>query len=236
LILEEGFSLDDLKVILQSMKETADIAGVQVVTGDTKVVRKGEADGIYINTAGIGRIIREPGNIREGDSVIVTGTVGDHSVAVMVSRNEFNFEGKVDSDCMPLNCLLPLWNKGAKWMRDITRGGLATVLCELAESEKCPVQIHERKVPLSPPVSAVSEILGIDPLYLASEGKAVIIAENKKADEILELLKNTKDFKHAEIIGTIGGNVKNGEVVMKTISGGFRLLAPLSGELLPRIC
>lgn len=236
LILEEGFAIGDLEKILSSVKVAAVEAGVVVATGDTKVVRRGEADGLYINTAGVGEVVGEPGGIAEGDIIIVTGSVGDHSVAVMVARREFDFEGVVESDCRPLHDLLPLWQIGVKWMRDITRGGLATILCECAESEHVPVFIEETRVPLSPPVRAVSEILGLDPLYLASEGKAAVIAPRDRADGVLDFLRSLPAGGSATIIGRIGGHERNGEVVLKSISGGLRLLEPLTGELLPRIC
>jgi len=236
LILEEGFVVQDLETILSSIKALADEAGVQVVTGDTKVVRKGEADGIYINTAGIGEEITEPGGIKEGDLIAVSGCIGDHSVSVMVAREEFEFEGRVQSDCQSLHPLLPLWEMGAKWMRDITRGGLGTILCELGEEQDVPVFIEESKIALSPPVNAVCEILGLDPLYLASEGKAAIIIPQDLETEAVDFLKTLPLGDGAAVIGRIGGIGKNGEVVLKSVSGGLRLLEPLTGELLPRIC
>jgi len=236
LILEEGFSVKELETILASIKTLADEAGVQVVTGDTKVVRKGEADGIYINTAGIGEVIAEPGDIKEGDLIAVSGTIGDHSVSVMVAREEFEFEGQVQSDCQSLHPLLPLWDMGAKWMRDITRGGLGSILCELGEEQNVPVFIEESKVALSPPVTAVCEILGLDPLYLASEGKAAIIIPQDLETEAVNFLRTLPLGEGAAVIGEIGGIGKKGEVVLKSISGGLRLLEPLTGELLPRIC
>jgi len=236
LILEEGFSVKELETILASIKTLADEAGVQVVTGDTKVVRKGEADGIYINTAGIGEVIAEPGDIKEGDLIAVSGTIGDHSVSVMVAREEFEFEGQVQSDCQSLHPLLPLWDMGAKWMRDITRGGLGSILCELGEEQNVPVFIEESKVALSPPVTAVCEILGLDPLYLASEGKAAIIIPQDLETEAVNFLRTLPLGEGAAVIGEIGGIGKKGEVVLKSVPGGLRLLEPLTGELLPRIC
>ena len=236
LILEEGYAVKDLETILSSIKSSADEAGVEVVTGDTKVVRKGEADGLYINTAGIGEVIAKPGGIKEGDLVAVSGTIGDHSVSVMVARGEFEFEGRVQSDCQPLHPLLPLWDKGAKWMRDITRGGLGTILCELAEEQNVPVFIEEAKICLSPPVNAVCEILGLDPLYLASEGKAAVIIPKELEARAVDYLKTLPLGEGAAVIGEIGGIGKRGDVVLKSTSGGLRLLEPLTGELLPRIC
>ncbi|MDI6807418.1 MAG: hydrogenase expression/formation protein HypE [Candidatus Eisenbacteria bacterium] len=235
LILEEGFPISSLEIILASIKRTALEAGVEIVTGDTKVVRKGEADGIYVNTAGIGEVIARPERIEEGDLIVTTGPPGDHSVSIMVARGEFEFEGNVESDCQPMNSFLPSWKMGAKWMRDITRGGLATILCELSEGG-LPVHVEEAKIQFSPPVRAVAEILGIDPLYLASEGKAVIVVSGAGVNDVLHFLKSVPIGRNSCIIGKIGGMGKKGEVVLKTVSGGLRLLEPLTGELLPRIC
>ncbi len=218
LILEEGFLVKDLETILSSVKSLADEAGVQVVTGDTKVVRKGEADGIYINTAGIGVVIGKPGNIKEGDLIAVSGTIGEHSVSVMVARGEFEFEGQVQSDCQSLHPLLPLWDMGAKWMRDITRGGLGTILCELGEEQDIPVFLEESKVALSPPVNALCEILGLDPLYLASEGKAAVIIPKEIETEAVDFLRTLPLGEGAAVIGEIGGIGKKGVVVLKSIS------------------
>ncbi len=239
LILEEGFAMDDLTRVLESIKDTACAAGVQVVTGDTKVVRKGEADGLYINTAGIGEVVRreEGREIREGDVVIVTGSPGDHGVAVMVARNEFAFEGNVRSDCAALLNLLPLWEMaGTKWMRDITRGGLATVVCEFAEEMGFTVILEEARVPFSPAVRAVAEILGIEPLYLPSEGKAVVVASPDAADTVLDHLKGPAGCPDACVVGVVRHKQADLSVILKTVSGGQRILESLTGELLPRIC
>ncbi len=239
LIIEEGFSYDDLERILQSIKLAAIEAGVQVVTGDTKVVRRGQADKIYINTSGIGRLIGRPelSKVVPGDNLIVTGPVGDHSVAILVARGDFGFEAPVKSDCAPLNFLLPLWQREVKWMRDITRGGLATILCELAEKLPYSILIEEKKIPLSPPVQAVSEFLGFDPLYLACEGRAVILAPAHRSQEILTYLHQHPLGQGATIIGTIENRVgRPGELLLRTKTGGLRLLEPLTTELLPRIC
>ena len=235
-IIEEGFPVEDMERILKSIRDTAILSGVKIVTGDTKVVKKGEADGIYINTSGIGKVIKNKNEIREGDLVVITGSPGDHGVAVMIARGEFEFEGEVLSDCMPLTKLLPLWEiKGVKWMRDITRGGLASVLCEFGMENKFTVFINEEKIPFSPPVKGVSEILGIDPLYLPSEGKAVIIISPDVREEVVEYLKKNVD-PSAEVIGEIRKKERNFHAVLKTISGGYRILELLTGELLPRIC
>jgi hydrogenase expression/formation protein HypE len=235
-IIEEGFPVEAIERILKSIRDTAIMAGVKIVTGDTKVVKKGEADGIYINTAGIGKVIKNINEIKEGDLVVITGSPGDHGVAIMVARGEFEFEGEVLSDCAPLTNLLPLWEmNGVKWMRDITRGGLASVLCEFGMENNFTVFINEEKIPFSPPVRGVSEILGIDPLYLPSEGKAVIVVSPDVKEEVIGYLKKNVDAS-ADVIGEVRKKEKNFHAVLKTISGGYRILELLTGELLPRIC
>jgi len=239
LIIEEGLSWDELEKILKSIKKAAKKAGVQITTGDTKVVRRGQGDKIYINTAGVGKICASPSlsKIRPGDKLILTGTLGEHSLAVMLARGDFGLESTVKSDCAPLNFLLPLWKKGAIWMRDITRGGLATVLCEIAERIPYSLLIEEDKIPLSQTVRGATELLGIDPLFLACEGRAVLIVPGKKASSILEKIKKDSLGKKAEIIGQVEDKIgKPGELLLETISGGLRLLEPLTSELLPRIC
>lgn len=239
LIIEEGLAWEDLERILKSIKFAASEAQVQVVTGDTKVVRRGQADKIYINTSGIGRLIGRPNlnQVVPGDNLIVTGSLGEHSVAVLVARGDFGFEAPVKSDCAPLNFLLPLWHKEVKWIRDITRGGLATILCELAEKLPYSILIEERKIPLSPPVQAVSEFLGLDPLYLACEGRAVILAPAHRSQEILSYLHQQPLGREASIIGLIENQIgRPGELLLRTKTGGLRLLEPLTTELLPRIC
>ncbi len=156
-----------------------------MATGDTKVVRRGQADKLYVNTSGIGRVIAtpRPGRLRPGDRIILTGTLGEHSLAVMLARQEFGLEGRVRSDCAPLNFLLPIWKAGALWMRDITRGGLATILSELAEGLAHSLVIEEEKIPLSRTVRGASEILGIDPLFLACEGRAVVAVPGGQSRE-----------------------------------------------------
>ena len=239
LIIEEGLDWQELERILHSIKKSAQKAGVVITTGDTKVVRQGQGDKIYINTSGLGKIIGRPAlaKIQAGDKIIVTGTLGEHSLAVILARQDFGLEAKVKSDCAPLNFLLPLWQKGVLWMRDITRGGLATVLSELAERIPLAMIIEEEKIPLSRAIRGASELLGIDPLYLACEGRAVMVVAEKKADEILTFIKNNKLGRRAKIIGYIDDKVgKPGELLLATLSGGLRLLESLTSELLPRIC
>ena len=239
LILEEGLPWDDLEKILGSIKRAARRADVLVTTGDTKVVRRGQADKIYINTSGVGSVVGKPRlkSIRPGDRIILSGTLGEHSLAVMLARSEFGLEANVRSDCAPLNYLLPLWKKGTFWMRDITRGGLATILSELAEKLPYSVLIEEDKIPLSRAVRGASELLGIDPLYLACEGRAVLVAAHKQADLILRKIKAHPQGRRAAIIGRVDDKAgKPGELLLSTVTGGLRLLEPLTSELLPRIC
>jgi hydrogenase expression/formation protein HypE len=238
-ILEEGLPWGDLEKILGSIDRSAKKAGVQIATGDTKVVRRGQGDKIYINTSGLGTLIVHPSpkNIQAGDKIIVTGTLGEHSLAVMLARGDFGLEARTRSDCAPLNFLLPFWKKGVRWMRDITRGGLASVLCELAENLPYAIVIQEEKVPVSRAVRGATELLGIDPLYLACEGRAVLVVPAKSASRILAKIQDDKLGKNAAVIGHVESTIgKRGELLLQTISGGMRLLEPLTSELLPRIC
>ncbi len=239
LILEEGLAGEDLERVLGSVRTAARKAGVRVVTGDTKVVRRGQGDKIFINTSGIGHVIARPsvGKIRPGDKLIITGTLGEHSTAIMLARGEYGFTSRVRSDCAPLLFLLRAWKKGALWMRDITRGGLATVLSELAERIPYPLLIEEDRIPLSRPVRAAAGLLGIDPLFLACEGRAVIAAPKDKADAILRDIRRDPGGRRAAIIGEVQTKAgKPGELLLRTSAGGLRLLEPLTSELLPRIC
>ena len=239
LILEEGLEEETLDRVLGSIARAARKARVTIATGDTKVVRKGQGDKIYVNTAGIGAAVGRPapGRIRRGDKVILTGTLGDHSLAVLAARGDFGLRTKARSDCAPLLFLLPLWKRGALWMRDVTRGGLATVLSELAAGLPHPVLIEEARIPLSRAVRGASELLGIDPLYMACEGKAVIVAPARRAVEFVNRLRKDPLGRKAAVIGEVQDKVgKAGELLLATASGGLRRLEPLTSELLPRIC
>jgi hydrogenase expression/formation protein HypE len=242
LILEEGFPLDRLETILQSVARAADEARVEVVTGDTKVVPKGGADGIFINTSGIGRIeaaVRPSmGRIEEGDEILVTGPVGNHGMAVMLSRAEFSFdfELKSDSACVwpAVERLLEL-GPNLKFLRDPTRGGLAATLNEIASATGKGLSVDESAIPLDGAVLAASEILGIDPLQAANEGKIVAVVGKGTGRKALDLLKGCPVAAGAALIGEV--TVENeGKVVMTTRIGGSRIVAEPSGELLPRIC
>ena len=237
-IIEEGFQIKSLEDILKSIKETSKNSGVRIVTGDTKVVEKNKCDGVYINTTGVGEIVKPMllNDVSDGDMIIVTGTMGDHGTAVALAREEFNIDAPVESDCAALNDLLmPLFEiKGIKWMRDPTRGGLATVLAEVSENTKLGVEILEDSVPVREDVRFISDMLGYDPLYLANEGKAVIIASGESADEVIMTLRKHPLGKNAAVIGRISSKFKGAR--LKTMIGGERVLDMLEEDMLPRIC
>ena len=241
-ILEEGFPVGDLKKILRSMAEAAKEAKVTIVTGDTKVVNKGSADGIFINTTGIG--VRKKGidiggdKARVGDKVIVSGFIGDHGMAILLMREGLEFQGEVKSDCAPLNRLVSQMldtSSNIHVLRDPTRGGVATVLNEIALRSLVGIRLEEEKIPVREEVKAACEILGLDPLYLANEGKLLAIVGKEDAEKILETIKNNPYGKNAEIIGEVVEDYPR-KVFMKTRIGGTRLVDMLVGEQLPRIC
>ncbi len=237
-IIEEGFSLNSLTEIVKSLSRSAKNAGIKVVTGDTKVVEKGKCDGIYISTTGIGPIKKHMtlNNVSAGDAVILSGTVGDHGTAIAIARNKFDIDAQVESDCASLNeLLMPLFEMdGVKWMRDPTRGGIATVLAELSETTGLGIQVFEDRVPVRDDVRFISDMLGYDPLYLANEGKAVIIISDEIANESLSILKKHPLGENAVIIGNITSKYTG--VRLKTRIGGERVLDMLEEEMLPRIC
>ncbi|MCK5138896.1 MAG: hydrogenase expression/formation protein HypE [Thermodesulfovibrionia bacterium] len=237
-IIEEGFPLDSLETILKSINDTAENAGVRVVTGDTKVVEKNKCDGIYINTTGLGELVIPLFlmDVSDGDIVIITGTVGDHGTAVALARDELHIDTLVKSDCASLHeLLIPLFDiEGLKWMRDPTRGGVATALAELSEKTGLGVEVFEEKVPVREDVRFISDMLGYDPLYIANEGKALIITSPEAADRIIDNLKKHPLGRDASVIGRVTSNFNR--VRLKTRIGGERVLDLLEEELLPRIC
>jgi hydrogenase expression/formation protein HypE len=243
-IIEEGFPLDDLEKIVETMAAEAKKAGVLIVTGDTKVVNKGQCDKVFINTAGIGildekhRDISTGKNIVQGDKIIINGSIADHGMAIMASRNFGNFKTDISSDCACLNGLIKaVIDSGCKikFMRDATRGGLATVLCELAESNKSGVVINEKAVLVNENVRGMCELLGFDPFYVANEGKVVIVVDAADADKALEVMRAHELGKHSTIIGDFV-NEHPGKAVLQTEIGGKRIIDMLAGEQLPRIC
>jgi hydrogenase expression/formation protein HypE len=238
LILEEGLPMADLERVLASIRKEALKANVRIVTGDTKVVRRGQADKLYITTSGVGRVIGHPTpqRIRCGDKILLTGPLGEHSLAVMLARGDYGLTARIRSDCAPLTFLLPTWAKGVLWMRDVTRGGLATILSELAEELPWSVVIREEKIPISQPVRGATELLGIDPLFLACEGRAVMAVRSAAAAGILSLVRRHPSGRKAAIIGEVSKTGRAGELLLETTAGGLRLLGPLTSEILPRIC
>lgn len=241
LIIEEGLSFDELTEILHSMKKEADAAGVKIVTGDTKVVPHGKCDKIFINTSGIG-IIENKIQRREiilGDKILINGTIGDHGMAIMGLRNNLSFTEDLKSDCAHLNHLIKeitdIFPDSIKFIRDATRGGAASVLNEIVKNKNFSAMLDEETLPIRNEVRGISGILGIDPLYSANEGKILIIAEEKKADGILNIMKKNEFGINAAIIGEID-EVLPGKAYLKTSIGGKRILPLLIEEQLPRIC
>ena len=241
-IIEEGFPLSDLEQILISMERAAKEAGVQIVTGDTKVVPKGAADKIFINTSGIGLIPEgldiAGQNAQPGDALLLSGTLGDHGLTILSKREGLAFESSLKSDAAPLNHLVrEMLQAGPDIhvLRDPTRGGLATTLNEIAGQSQVGLEIWEEAIPIRDSVSAASEILGLDPLYVANEGKLIAILPQSQAEAVLSVMKKNPYGQDAAIIGEVKAE-NPGKVVMKTIIGGKRLVDMLTGEQLPRIC
>ncbi|MFZ5906203.1 MAG: hydrogenase expression/formation protein HypE [Nitrospirota bacterium] len=242
LILEEGFPLGDLKKVLASMSEAAETAGVKIVAGDTKVVNRGKADGIFINTAGVGVIDEgleiSPLKVKPGDKVIISGPIGNHGVSVMAERNGLSFTPPVLSDTAPLNGLVREILKKTKkvhTMRDPTRGGLATTLKEIASDSGYCIMIEEELIPVPPGVRGACELLGLDPLYIANEGIFSAIVSSDVAGMVLKIMKKHPLGKEARIIGEVQKSPA-GMVLLKTAIGGTRIIEMLSGDQLPRIC
>jgi len=246
LILEEGFALADLERVAESIAHASHESGIPVVTGDTKVVPKGKADKIFITTSGIGivpdSLFLGSGNAKPGDAVLLSGYMGDHGVTIMAARAGLAMQSSIESDTAPLHNMVAELLKRApgtiRCLRDPTRGGVATVLSEIAGKSNVQIEIDEEKLPIRPGVDTACEMLGLDPLYLANEGKCIVIADNSMADIILSAMRQTPEGKDAVIIGNVApSNPKPlGRVIMKTKIGGARIIGPLSGEPLPRIC
>jgi len=243
-IIEEGFPVQDLEVIVKSLAEEAQKANVLIVTGDTKVVNKGKCDKLFINTAGIGMVskknelISKALNINSGDVILINGTIGDHGMAVMNARESFNFKMQVHSDCSSLNHLIHEvleQTSTVRFMRDPTRGGVATVLNELAEKINMGVEIDEAVLPVNKGVSAMCELLGFDPLHIANEGKVLVVANERESGHILEIMRKNPLGKNSAIIGRIVNDYP-GKVALKTVAGGLRIVDSLTGDPLPRIC
>ncbi len=241
LIIEEGFPLENLEKILDSMAREAEKAGVRIVTGDTKVVPHGKADGIFINTSGIGVFEEAPvrGEIRPGDRIIISGTIGDHGMAVMATRQNLSFAGNLRSDCAHLNHLIAAVLKehrgDIRFMRDPTRGGVASVLNEIVSCVRVSAMLAEEDLPVTEEVRGLSEILGIEPLYSANEGKVLMVADPAAAESIVGIMRSMEHGEHAAIIGEINEEFP-GKAYLATSIGGRRILPLLTEEQLPRIC
>ena len=242
LILEEGFALDDLRAIVASAAETARQAGVQIVTGDTKVVERGKGDGVYINTAGIG-VLRAPGlgraALREGDAVLVSGSVGCHGAAVLMARGGLPCEGALLSDCRPLHRLaaaaLDAGGGQVRILRDPTRGGAATTLNEFVEGGPLCIELEEDAIPVDAPVAAACDLLGLDPLYSACEGRMLAVCAPQAAPAVLAALRVVPGGEGAVQIGRVSA-ARPGQVLLRNSFGGSRILSKLTGAQLPRIC
>jgi hydrogenase expression/formation protein HypE len=242
LILEEGFPLERLETILDSMKAAAEEGGVTVACGDTKVVEKGSADGIFITTSGVG-VVRDgwrpsPEDVRPGDRVILTGTMGDHQAAVLVARNRLELSARILSDVAPLSSMLlgalSAFGESIRFMRDPTRGGVGVSLNEMAESSRARIVLDEKRLPVAEAVRGICEILGFDPLYLANEGKAILIVDGRAAEAVVDSLRKNRYGWNAAVIGEVTEGTPG--VSMRTSVGGMRAVDYPVGDQLPRIC
>jgi hydrogenase expression/formation protein HypE len=241
-IIEEGLTRSELNRIIGSTQKAAEEGGVKIITGDTKVVDRGSADKLFINSAGIGVVPEgvdiSGGNARPGDKVIISGTIGDHGIAVISQREGLSFSTQLESDCAPLSSLVAEMlavSPDIHCLRDPTRGGLATTLNELAKQSGVSIRIEEEKLPIREEVQAACELLGFDPLYVANEGKLVAIVSAGDVDRVLQVMKGNRYGKSATIIGEVAAE-HPGRVAMKTSLGSSRIVDMLVGDLLPRIC
>ncbi len=240
-VLEEGLPLEELERLVRSMQAAAEEAGVSILAGDTKVVQKGGADKLFINTSGVGVIAEgvdvSGANAQPGDAVILSGPIGDHGIAVLSAREDLGFETELQSDVAPLNHLVAAMLAAGivHVLRDPTRGGLATSLNEIAEQSGVAIELLEPRIPVRPAVSAACEMLGFDPLYVANEGKLVACVPAAQAEAVLRAMRAVRYGAEAVIVGQVLAG-PTGQVTLKTRIGGTRLLDMLAGELLPRIC
>ena len=241
-ILEEGLKIDILEAVVNSMQTAAQEAGIQIVAGDTKVVERGKADGLYINTSGVGLVSENcsigGANAQPGDVILLSGPIGDHGIAVLEARGELGFSTEIQSDVAPLNHLIQAMltvSKNLHVLRDPTRGGLATTLNEIANQSRVGMILHEANIPVRPAVRAACEMLGFDPLYVANEGKLVAIVAKEDTQALLNTMRQNRYGKEAVIIGEVKSEPA-GRVLMKTEIGSTRIVDILAGEMLPRIC
>ena len=243
LIIEEGFAVGDLDTILDSMRGAADAARVEIVTGDTKVVPRGKADRIFINTSGVGTGAPSPAQsagrgLQPGDAVVVSGPLGEHGAAVLAAREGLNLHSSLLSDCAPLTDIAQCVFRTAErvpFMRDITRGGLATILNECLDGAQVGIRLSEQVIPVKPEVRSICELLGLDSLYLACEGRLVAVVDEGSADSVVSALRSVKNAEDSCIIGCVTDD-HPGQLCVETPYGTLRLLQMLSGEQLPRIC
>jgi hydrogenase expression/formation protein HypE len=243
LILEEGLAADELRAEVEAIAGAARAAGVAIVTGDTKVVERGHADGMYICTTGVGRrdprATLSPANLRPGDRILLSGPVGEHGTAIMLARGEFELDASIESDTRPLwpavDAVLDAAGPAVRCMRDATRGGVASVLNELARASSVAMIVRERDVPVDPAVAGAAEILGIDPMYVANEGKMVVFVAAEAAEEALAALRGVEGCERATEIGEVRTEPP-GMVLVQTSFGGRRVMDQLVGDPLPRIC
>jgi len=241
-VVEEGFPMDKLEEIAQAMEKTAKQAGVKIVAGDTKVAGKGQVDNVFITTTGIGRVTEganTSGNFaKPGDAVIVTGDIGRHGCTILLARNEFGIEADVTSDCAPLwdnvKAMLDC-TSDIHVIRDATRGGVGTVLYEIAGQSSVGISLDAEKIPVDPAVSGVCGMLGLEPLYLACEGRLVVFCPMDKAEQVVNALRKVPNSENAAVIGRVTSEMP-GKVVMNTAVGSQTMLPKPGGELLPRIC
>lgn len=241
-IFEEGFALADLRRIVKSMRDACDDAGVQLVTGDTKVVDRGKGDQLFITTSGIGIVSREVNlsirNAQPGDCILISGTIGDHGIAIMSVREGLEFETRIESDCAGLHSLVAAMLKTSsniRCMRDPTRGGLASALNEMATASHVGVRIDDELIPIRPEVRAACEMLGLDPLYVANEGKLIAVVPPAEAEKVLQTMRQHPLGANAAMIGCVVSEHREA-VILKSIVGGERVVTMLAGEQLPRIC
>lgn len=242
IIMEEGFLVSDFEKILLSIKKVLDETNLKIVTGDTKVVNRKSADKIFVNTTGIGiidnNLVLSPEKIKVGDKIILNGSIGDHGISVLSLRKEFNFKSNIKSDCAPLNSLVKDMldaSKNIHTLRDPTRGGLATILIELARSANVNINIYQNKIPIKKEVRGICDFLGLDPLYIANEGKIAAFVDKNDADKVLMAIRKNKYGKAAQIIGEVTEK-GNGTVIYNTSIGTKTILDLQYGEQLPRIC
>ncbi len=242
-IIEEGFSLDELRRIVEAMRDAAQEAGVQIVTGDTKVVNKGKGDKLFINTAGVGVLERpfRPAaeNIRPGDMILLSGTIADHGMAILSQREGLAFESPIRSDTAALNgliaAMLEAGGEAIHALRDPTRGGVAAVLNEFAAASRLSLRIRQDRIPIDPAVAGACEVLGLDPLYVANEGKLIAVVARDKAEQVLDAMRGHALGSRSAIIGDVVED-RPGLVSMQTRIGAWRIVDMLVGEQLPRIC